>query len=287
VSLAVLLALCAGSFWAVNIVAVRWGLDRTGASSMAGATVGIGLAAALVLVAAAVGGGESPSSGDLWRFALVGAIAPGSSQGLFLASIRTIGPSRSSVLVGTAPMLAVLLAIVLLGEQLDGWILVGTALTIVGGALISWERGVGFLQFGAVLALMTAFTFGLRDVVARDVTTGTELGTLWSAAIVLSSATVVLMLISLVTERGSMVASWRRAMPEFVLSGVMIALALPTLLAALSRGRVGVVAPISNAMQNLAVVAISGIVFGARERTPRVIAALALVALGGTLVSTR
>ncbi len=74
-------------------------------------------------------------------------------------------------------------------------------------------------------------------------------------------------------------------MPEFLASGVAIGLALPLLLAALDSGRVGVVAPLSNAVQNLTVVVLAGVLFGAQERTPRVLAALSMVVVGGALIT--
>jgi DME family drug/metabolite transporter len=287
VDLAVALACIAGTGWALNIVVVRWALDRTGAPSMAGAFVGIASSAAMVLALAIVFGGAAPGLSDIWRFAIVGAVAPGSSQGLFLASIRSIGPSRSSVLVGTAPMFGVLLAIVLLGENWELAILLGTSLTVLGGAAISWERGRGLLNAGVLFALATAMTFGMRDVIAREVTTGTNLSTLWSAAIVLGSASVVLWVMMSVVERGGVARGLSAAFPEFLLSGLMIGLALPMLLAALSRGRVGIVTPLSNATQNTVVVVLSGIFFGARERSTKVVLALAMVVSGGVLISTR
>jgi hypothetical protein len=61
--------------------------------------------------------------------------------------------------------------------------------------------------------------------------------------------------------------------------------ALPSLFAALDRTRVGVVAPLTNAAQSVMVVALGAAVFGARERTPRILAALVFVVAGGTLIT--
>ncbi|MGI9624589.1 MAG: hypothetical protein ACR2PK_17285, partial [Acidimicrobiales bacterium] len=94
---AIALAMAAGVAWALNIVIVRWALARTGADALVAATVGVAIAAIVATTAALVAGHSPPVGGDLWRFALVGAIAPGSSQGLFVASIGAIGPSRASV----------------------------------------------------------------------------------------------------------------------------------------------------------------------------------------------
>lgn len=282
---AIVLAAIAGVCWAMNIVIVRWAIDRSGVPALAGAFVGVTLAA-LVAVAVAVAFGEDPPAGsDVARFGLVGAIAPGSSQGLFVASIRTIGPSRSSVLIGTAPMFSVLLAIMFLEESWQLAIIVGTALTVVGGALISWEPGQGLRRVGVVFAIATAITFAVRDVTAREFTTGTELSSWWAGAVVLGAASVVLAVMLAAQQRRRALGSVRASMPFFVPSGVMIGCALPVLLEALDRGRVGVVAPLSNAVQHVAVVLLGAAVFGAGERTPRVLAALGLIVVGGSLIA--
>jgi len=150
VDVAVALALIAGVAWAVNIGIGRWALDRTDGPPLAGAFVGVAVAAVVTTVVAVVAGGSGPTGENIWQFALTGAIAPGASQGLFVSSIESIGPARSSVLVSTNPVWSVALAIFFLDE---GWrvpVLLGTALVVVGGVLISWEPGLGFRHIGVV-----------------------------------------------------------------------------------------------------------------------------------------
>lgn len=280
------LAVIAGIAWASNIVIVRWALDRTDAPPLVAATVSVTVAAVVAAIVAGISGQAAPSSEDFWRFALVGAIAPGSSQGLFVASIGMIGPSRTSVLIGTSPAWSVLLAIVFLGESWQAAVIVGTLLTVVGGALISWEPGLDARRVGVMLALATALTFGIRDVVARQFNTQSDVSSWWSGAMVLLSAAVVLWIITALTARGKVARGVRAALPEFLASGVMIGLALPLLLEALDRGRVGLVAPLSLSAQNIAVVALSAAAFGANERTRNVMIALVLILVGATLVTT-
>ena len=280
------LAVIAGVAWASNIVIVRWALDRTAAPPLVAATVSVTVAAVVAAVVAVVSGQATPSSEDFWRFALVGAIAPGSSQGLFVASIGMIGPSRTSVLIGTSPAWSVLLAIVFLGESWQAAVIVGTLLTIVGGALISWEPGLDARRVGVMLALATALTFGIRDVVARQFNTQSDVSSWWSGAMVLSAAAVVLWMITAVATRGKVASGVRSALPEFLVSGLMIGLALPFLLEALDRGRVGLVAPLSLSAQNITVVALSSAAFGANERTRSILIALVLIIVGAALVTT-
>ncbi|MDH3754375.1 MAG: hypothetical protein OEU32_10940, partial [Acidimicrobiia bacterium] len=147
------------------------------------------------------------------------------------------------------------------------------------------ERGQRFRRIGVALAVATAITFAVRDVVAREFNTGSDLSSWWAGALVLGAATIVLAMMVVANEGRSLPAGVRTAVPEFVASGLMIGLALPFLLEALDRGRVGVVAPFSNAVQNIAVVALGALVFGARERTPRVLVALVMVVVGGALIT--
>lgn len=283
---AIILAALAGFFWAANIVIVRWALHRVTTTPMAAAAVGVGVAALVALTVALVSGGTGPTGDDLWRFGLVGAIAPGSSQGLFVAAIGSIGPSRTSVLIGTSPVFSVLLAIAFLDEGWQAAIVVGTLVTVIGGALISWEPHLLARRVGVVLAIATAFSFGVRDVVARSFNTDTEISPWWSGALVLGAATVVLAAVVAIQERRRTLDRLKGALPEFLASGLMIGLALPTLLAALDRGRVGIVAPLSLAAQHVSVVVLAAIVFGAHERTPRILFAIGLVVLGAALVSS-
>ena len=244
-----------------------------------------GTAALLVTLAAVVVGDPVPSGTDVWRFALVGAIAPGSSQGLFVASIESIGSSRSSVLVSTNPLFSVLLAMVFLDEGWRAIVIAGTLLVVAGGVLISWEPGLGFRHVGVVLAVVTAITFGVRDVIAREFTSSSDASIWWAAAVVLWAATAVIAVMSAGYLRGRFLPGVRRALPDFLPSGAAIAVALASLFMAFDRGRVGLVAPLTNAMQSVVVVALGAVVFGARERTTRILAALVLVGIGGALIT--
>ena len=64
-------------------------------------------AAALALV----GAGERIDPRTLWAFFVVGMIVPGVSQILFILAVRDAGPSRAAILIGTAPLISVLIAL--------------------------------------------------------------------------------------------------------------------------------------------------------------------------------
>ncbi len=280
-----LLAIISGVCWATNITIVKWALNRSRASALVGATVGVTIAAIVSLILALISGSSLPDSEVLWKFAIVGIIAPGSSQGLFVSSIGSIGPARTSILIGTSPVFSVLLAVIFLDESWRTTIMIGTLLTVLGSALISWEKGIRFRQVGIVFAIATSLTFAIRDVVARHFNVGTDVSSWWSGTIVLISASITLWIFVSIKFGPIWKTQTRKALPEFIPSGIMIGIALPLLLEALNKGAVNIVAPLALASQNIAIVILSGWFFGSRERTRQVIVAMILIFVGGIVVT--
>ena len=280
-----LLAIISGVCWATNITIVKWALNRSRASALVGATVGVTIAAIVSLILALISGSSLPDSEVLWKFAIVGIIAPGSSQGLFVSSIGSIGPARTSILIGTSPVFSVLLAVFFLDESWKTTIMIGTLMTVLGSALISWEKGIRFRQVGIVFAIATSLTFAIRDVVARHFNVGTDVSSWWSGTVVLISASITLWIFVSIKFGPIWKTQTRKALPEFIPSGIMIGIALPLLLEALNKGAVNIVAPLALASQNIAIVILSGWFFGSRERTRQVIVAMILIFVGGIVVT--
>ena len=280
-----LLAIISGICWATNITIVKWALNRSHASALVGATVGVSIAAGVSLTLAFLSGSSLPDADILWKFAIVGIIAPGSSQGLFVSSIGSIGPARTSILIGTSPVFSVLLAVFFLDESWKTTIMLGTLLTVFGSALISWEKGIKFRQVGIVFAIATSLTFAIRDVVARHFNIRTDVSAWWSGTIVLIAASITLWVFVSIKFGTTWKSQTRKALPEFIPSGIMIGLALPLLLEALNKGAVNIVAPLALASQNIAIVILSGWFFGSRERTRQVILAMVLIFIGGIVVT--
>ena len=135
-------------------VAIRAALVRGGDPGLGSVVISVAaftLVTALALPGALTDGVELE---QLWRFAVIGLVVPGVSQILMILAIRHAGPSRAAILVGTAPLGSVLLAIGLLDEQLRPALLAGTALIVAGGAALALDPGrpVGFRALGVVLA---------------------------------------------------------------------------------------------------------------------------------------
>ncbi len=164
--MAAIYGLLAGALFGAMAVAVRVGL-RQGGDAEGGAAVLAAVAAVMALAPAAVVGGDA-DPGDLWPFALAGMLVPGASQLVFVQAIRHAGASRALVLVGAAPLLSVLLALVLLDEPFEPALALGTVLVVAAGLVLAGEaRPEHFRLLGGGLALLCAAMVAGRDNVVR------------------------------------------------------------------------------------------------------------------------
>jgi drug/metabolite transporter (DMT)-like permease len=282
---AVLLGILAGALFGAMSVAVQWGLVR-GADPVVGASVvaAVGFAAGAIIALPSIV--EGVPLGDLWRFAVIGALVPGVTQILFIYAVRAAGPSRAAILMGTAPLLSVLLALAFLDEPFDPALLLATALVVGGGLALAAERRrpAQFRVIGVVLSLACATLFAVRDNAVRWVARDVDVPPLQAAAVSVGAAAVVATLFALVARRGRLRGPLRVALPAFAPAGVLLGAAYAALVSAFDRGRVGIVAPL-NATQSLWGILFAALLFHRTEMIGRrtVVAGLLVVA-GGVVV---
>ena len=103
--MAIVLACSSAVLFGAMTVVIRLALQR-GADAEGGTLATLCIALALVAALAAgdaVTSGSLPDSG-VWAFALAGLLAPGASQLSFTLAVRDVGASRTSVVVGMAPL---------------------------------------------------------------------------------------------------------------------------------------------------------------------------------------
>jgi drug/metabolite transporter (DMT)-like permease len=284
--LAVFFAVLAGALFGVFTLTVRSGL-QLGADPQAGALVitGLGSAVGAVLAIPELAGGVRPS--DLWPFLLVGAIVPGMSQILFILAVRDAGPSRAAILIGTAPLISVVIALLVLDEPFRPPLLVGTALIVAGGAILARERArpTHFRGLGAVLALTCAGLFAVRDNAVRFVARDANAPALAASTVSLLGAATIVLLFLLLTRRKGLTGRLRAALPAFAAAGFMLGIAYASLVEAFDHGRVSIVAPL-NATQSLWAVLLAAVLVGKSERIGRqTVLSGVLVLAGGVMIS--
>jgi len=283
--LAVLFGVLAGAFFGVLAVTVRRAL-RGGAEPEVGAAI-VASVAFTVSALLAVATWPSVQPGQLWAFALVGLLVPGVSQILFVRAVRDAGPSRAAILIGTSPLMSVLIALTILGEPFRVALVAGTILVVAGGAVLTRERvrPHDFRVVGAMLALSCAGLFAVRDNIVRWVARDQHPPPLLAAAASLFAAATFMVIYLLVVRRARLASKLRAAALPFAPAGLALAAGYVCLVEAFSRGRVSIVAPL-NATQSLWAVAFAAVVIGKSEAIgSRLVVACVLIVAGGTLIS--
>lgn len=225
--LAVLFGALAGAGFGALMLAVRRGLAR-GVDAYAGAVALTFIATVLaVLMAIPSLVTEDLRASDLWPFLIVGAVAPGASQIILILAVRDAGPSRAAILIGTAPLISVAIALTILDEPFRPLLLAGTVLVVAGGAVLARERArpEHFRVLGVVLALLCAVLFGIRDNVARWAARGAHPPALVSTAITMAAAFALVAAYALVVRPDAIRGRLRAAAGAFAPAGLLLALA--------------------------------------------------------------
>jgi drug/metabolite transporter (DMT)-like permease len=262
-------------------VAIRLGLRRA-PDPVLGSLVTGAVALAVALLAALA---FARDLDGVWPFALAGLLAPGMSQVLFVAAVGLAGASRVSVVVGTAPLVAGVLAVIFLDEPIQAGLVAGALLIVVGGGALVSERvrPADFRAVGALLASGATVLFATRDVVVRWLAGETDAAPLAAAAAALLAGTACMAALQLVRGLPS-AASARRSLRTLAPAGVLFGLSYLSLFAAYDRGRVTVVSPLV-ATEALWGVLISVLLLRSTELVgPRLVAGAILVVAGGVLI---
>jgi drug/metabolite transporter (DMT)-like permease len=287
--MSIALTCLAGMLFAVNATSTRLALDRTRVRTDVAAAATVMTAATVASVIAIIAGVRpiDLSWADSQGFFVIGAIVPGVAQLTFCAAIRMAGPSRTAIMLGTVPVWSVVLAAIFLDEHWSASVVAGTLLAVVGSVILATEgiTKASVSRLGLALAALTALQFAVRDVLARSVTQESNLDSSAAAALTLGVGAVVLIGITVGTAGPREFSeNLRRSMPAMLIPGIAIGFAMPALLAAFERSRVGIVSPVLGATETVGAVLLSGLLIGGTEINRRVALAVSLTLAGGTLI---
>lgn len=285
--LAVLLACASAALFGAMAVAIRFALRRTDDPELGAlATSSIALVVTAAIGLASMPGSRSLDLGELWPFLVAGAIAPGSSQILFMRAVREAGAARTSVLMGTAPLVSVAIALVALHEPARAPLLVGAALIVAGGVALAGERvrPEDFRRLGVLFAILATVLFSVRDNLLRWLAEDTNAQALVTAPVSLLAGAGTIALYLLITRRGAWAAGFGRSVRVFLPSGLLFGASYAALFEAYYRGRVTVVAPLV-ATESLWGVLFSALLLRRSELVGRrLMLGAALIVAGGALI---
>jgi drug/metabolite transporter (DMT)-like permease len=280
---AVALACASAALFGAMSVAVRFAVRRSDDSelgSLAMSSVAFVITAVIGLAAT-----RHLDLGDVWPFLIAGTIAPGLSQVFFVRAVREAGAARTSVLMGTAPLVAVAIALVFLHEPVRTPLLVGAGLIVAGGIALARERvrPSDFRRLGVLFALTATVLFAVRDNVLRSFAKDTHVHALVAAPASLLAGLGTIAVYLLISH-GSWPRGYTRQLRLFLPAGVFFGLSYTALFEAYYRGRVSVVAPLV-ATESLWGVAFSALLLRRSELIGRwLLVGAALIVAGGALI---
>jgi drug/metabolite transporter (DMT)-like permease len=214
-------------------------------------------------------------------------LAPGGSQILYMLAIRDCGPSRTSVLVGVAPLASVTIAFVALGEPVRAGIVGGAVMIVLGGLALVGERvrPEDFRRVGVLFALGATIFFASRDNVVRHFAVHSSVPPQIAACMTLLTGGAVMTAYALAVRGPRRFAhSLRRSLLPFAPGGILWGLSYAALYSAFFRGRVSVVSPLV-ATESLFGVLFSALVLRRSELVGRhVWIGAGLIVAGGALI---
>src|SRR5438105_4618292 len=262
-------------------VAVRFAVRRSDDVELGS----LAMSSVAFVLTAAIGATRRLDLRDVWPFLITGTIAPGLSQVFFVRAVREAGAARTSVLMGTAPLVAVAIALVFLREPVRAPLLIGAALVVAGGIALARERvrPEDFRRLGVLFALTATVLFSIRDNVLRSFAKGTHVHALVAAPASLLAGLATIAVYLVVSRHGAWPGGYGRQLRLFLPAGVFFGLSYAALFEAYYRSRVSVVAPLV-ATESLWGVALSALLVRPEGLGRRVLAGAVLIVSGGALI---
>jgi drug/metabolite transporter (DMT)-like permease len=284
---AIVLALASAVFYGLGLTLTQLGLRDVAPST--GAAISIPSSTLLFCVVAPFAlAGSTPEWTAVPIFAAVGLLFPAAATLITFEANRRLGPVLAGSLGNLAPVFAVLLAVVLLGEPLRVGQMLGLAIILAGVLVLTGPRrgqGKAWASWYVVLPLAAA---ALRGFIQPVVKLGLALWPSPFAAVLIGyvvSATVVVVALRLRTGHWRPVAP-ARGLLWFAGVGICNGLAVLLMYAALARGPVALVSPLV-ATYPLVTVAASALMLRAVALQMQIVAGAALTVAGvGLLLVT-
>lgn len=224
-------------------------------------------------------------------FVATGLAATSLARILSYTGVQRAGASVSSATVNTRPVWATIMAIAFLGETVTAQGIFGILLVVAGLIALAFSNAgdtSGWNKTDLLFPLAAALTFAAGNVARRFVFTATEVTALEGVAIN-ETAGLFGLVIYLLYRHGRDIDDFLRAPKQayafFVACGLMSALSLFALFAALERGRVVIVDPLSSPTSLFAILFTGLFLREVEDITRQLVVGAVLIIIGVVLIT--
>ncbi|WP_290812598.1 EamA family transporter [Halovivax sp.] len=290
----VVLALLPALLWGFAPILDKRGMAGGGGSLQASLVVVI-VDSTIYWIAIAALYGSSAFSGltpeVLGVFAAAGVIGTALGRITIFVGVDRVGASLNSAIISTRPLFATIIALALLGEPLGPVTATGVVILVAGLSILTVSKGgdvEGWRPLDLLWPLAAAALFALANVARRYGMLESPISALEAVTINETAGLVALAAYALATGRGDLFRMPRETYAYFVGSGLLTAVAMLSLMAALGleEGRIAIVDPLV-ATAPLFTIVFAAVLLRDLERvTKGVVLGAALIVVGAVLITT-
>ena len=282
-TLVAVLALAAALLSAVATIFARQGLRRSDPYTGAWINMIVG-AIGLWICVLVTGGVGQVSTRSLLLFAAAGLIGTVGGRLTRFLAIDKVGAAVTAAVGSLTPLIASLLAILLLGERVTLPILAGTVVIVIGTVLLSTSgQRLGFRPWQIVLPLASATCFGVVAIIRKIGLD--DMGPILGTCINLTTALIVFSALMLASGHRGIYACRGRELIYFVCAGLTENAGVLLTIVALTFGAVSVVTPLTATTPIFVLLLSPFFLKGVEVLTARVVAGALLIFLGVCVIT--
>ena len=277
------LALCAAVLSAAATILIRQGLRGSDPYTGFWINCMVGVAG-LWLCVLVTGGLGDVSARSIVLFATAGLIGTVGGRLTRFIAIDKVGASVSAAVINLTPLIATLLAILLLGERVTLPIVFGTVVIVAGTLLLSVSGlRLGFRPWMIVFPLGAATCFGIVQIIRKVALGG--IGPIAGTAINLTTALIAFSALMIASRHRGIYACRGRTLLYLILAGVVENAGVFLTIIALTHGAVSVVTPLTAAAPVFVLLFTPLFLRGVEVLTPRVVVGTVLILVGVYLIT--
>jgi drug/metabolite transporter (DMT)-like permease len=277
------LALTSALVSAGATIFIRQGLRTSG--PLTGFWINLVMGVVALWAAVALTGGPGPVSAKAFAyFVLAGLLGTVAGRLFRFLAIDRVGASVATALINLNPMIATILAIVLLGERVTAPIVIGTLVIVAGTTLLSLSgQHLGFRPRLLWLPILSATCFGMVSILRKLGLGGA--GPIIGTALNVTTAAVAFGAFMLATGQRDALIARGRPLLYFAAAGFMENTAVFLNIVALGMGTVSVVTPLYGTSPIFVLLLSFFFLRGVEVLTARVVTGTVLIVLGIYLIS--